>query len=307
MAKGRVRIETNQESPRTYDVGRGEEITVKTRHERPKVTGGGGGGSGGVNLGCGEAIVALIIAIALIIYAIRGCVYAVETYVVKGINPNYVTSFEKAKEEAEKVKKEEERKKVQKAEEDAIREANKPENINRRIREEIEKKLVLQKGYLFYAYDCYILDNYIWGCGNLVYHKGKQDEESHRAIVYSEDGGKNYKILAQFEEKISHSHSSKIIFLEEKEGFLATSWSGLLYRTKDGGKNWDIILSSRWGIYKIIAKDKQHIIVEIWNPGCSDVIESYDGGKNWLHIINGEIIAKTTDKGLNWEMNKEKE
>ena len=43
--KGRVRIETSQESPQTYDVGRDEEVTVRTKHEKPEVLSGGGGGS----------------------------------------------------------------------------------------------------------------------------------------------------------------------------------------------------------------------------------------------------------------------
>ena len=95
--KGRVRIETNHEPPQTFDVGKNEEITVRTKHEKPEVTGGGGGG--GINLGFGDPLSILIAIIIFLFYLIRGCNYVVETYIIKSVNPDYVTSFEKANQE----------------------------------------------------------------------------------------------------------------------------------------------------------------------------------------------------------------
>ena len=81
-------------------------VIVKTTSGVPKViieTGTSGNG-------CFGAIIGIIFAIMLLFCAVRGCDYVVETYIIKGINPNYETSFEVATKRAEKEKIEEAKK-----------------------------------------------------------------------------------------------------------------------------------------------------------------------------------------------------
>ena len=298
-SKGRVKIETSQESPRSYDVGRGEEITVKTRHEKPEVTGGGGGGGGSGDFGCSEAIFALIIVGGLLFYAIKGCIYAVETYVIKRIDPNYVTTFERAE-------KEEKQKETQKKEDEKRREAQKPENI-------MKKKMAEAQGYLFGRginfdpHACHIIDSDIWCCG-IIIDSGNKNRLLY--IVRSENNGETWEILSHLDR--GDDNTSKILFSDKNIGFLSANQGisgSRLYKTEDGGKNWEMILFTKnLGIrtYTIekIAINENRITVGIFNPGCETSIESYDDGKNWSYIENETAYATTTNNGLTWNIKK---
>ncbi len=93
--RGKVRVETGGESPRTYDVGRGEEVSVRTRYEKPEVTGGGGGG----DFSIGGCLFAIIIIIVLIVKMVSCSINAVEVNVIKRIDPDYITYREAAEKE----------------------------------------------------------------------------------------------------------------------------------------------------------------------------------------------------------------
>jgi hypothetical protein len=243
--KGRVRVETNQESPRSYDVSGGEEVTIRTRHEKPDITFGGGGGGGLDFTGClaGFTIVCL-----LIFGVIRGCTYVVETHIIKTINPNYVTSFEKAeKEEKEiKIKKREEEKKKE-------TELAEKEMVHRAI-----QKSPKNRSRDFILVDYCVIDNYVWACGSVsgkvphwpAYSHGTATEH-YPAVMISEDGGINYTILWEKPPIYANIngtrkyYASKIRFLDKNNGFmeLVISISGKIlitmpHKTSDGGISW---------------------------------------------------------------------
>jgi len=78
-------------------------VIIKTTSEVPKVV-----------IETGTGCFGIILAIALLFCAVRGCDYVVETYIIKSINPNYETSFEVAIKQAEKrkIKEKKEAKKI---------------------------------------------------------------------------------------------------------------------------------------------------------------------------------------------------
>lgn len=244
--------------------------------------------------GCAGVIVGPIIVILLIWAAIRGCTYVVETHVIKGINPNYVTSFEKAEKEAKE-------KEAQRREEQARQEMLKPRNIMRRAEAYLHYKEVK-----LYAYDLYRMGDHIWISGNVV-----SNSVSHPAVIFSKDGGKEWKVLSTLDEKDHYSHPSLITFVDKDEGFLSVGYpSSNLYQTRDGGKNWGFILTTKklgrgmvyYPIEKIRAKNSQCIGVDLFNPGCSTSIETSDGGKHWTFLENSRAVAWTNNRGLTWEI-----
>jgi len=305
----RVIIETIFEVPK---------VIIKTTCKVPEVvvetSQAGGGCIGGI--GC------LIIIILLLVGAVRGCFYMTETYVIKEINPNYKTSFEVAEERAEEEKKRE-------AEEEKERKTHEKgkENIESSIRND---------GYDFTASDYSVLDNkYVWSCGSLPVESGDNDitHNSRDAVAFSDDGGKSYRILW---EKPSFCYStqckSKILFFDRNGGFLvitSVNAASAVYLTKDGGKEWDFVLTTErmrtkkgeeyeaYTVKDISTLDGQSVVVELqkhssfssmttrYYPVVNDsrkrLMKSNDGGRVWIYMENNKQLMQTRDGGSTWD------
>jgi hypothetical protein len=331
--RGRVRVETDRESPRTYDVGRNEEVTVRTRHEKPEVTGGGGGGGGsdvGGTLGCLAIFVIFIAIVVLTIgYFVDRAVNLVEHSVIKKISPDYKTRAETTEEEIEKKTKiaDEETEKREKEIEESI------ENIeigleNFRIKQAMKlinkaevENVLSKKGYLFYVgypSGFYVLNDNIWICGDLFYDK---ENCYYSAIAFSDNRGKDYKILRIFKEpgRIEYPEKSiSTLFLPVMgSGYLSiygTDGFSVVYKARDRGYsyNWEMILSTRAAnvtnnfkigntkIIRILA-GKISLILSFQKDGLFESIESNDDGDSWSYKRNYKAMAKTYYKGLIWE------
>ena len=158
--RGRVRVETDRESPRTYDVGRNEEVTVRTRHEKPEVTSGGGGGDSDIGgaLGCFAIFIIFIVIVVLTIgYFVNRAVNLMEHSVIKKINPDYKTRIETTEEKEEektKIADKKTEKKEKEIEESIESIETELENFRRRQvagfinKTEIEN-ILYKKGYFF--------------------------------------------------------------------------------------------------------------------------------------------------------------
>ncbi|MFA7419153.1 MAG: YCF48-related protein [Melioribacteraceae bacterium] len=142
-------------------------------------------------------------------------------------------------------------------------------------------------------------------------------KDSINYILKSDDTGKTWDTLwVGLKEAISAS-----TFSDEKNGWMANGKD--LYKTTDGGINWDIINLGQLGsnVYKVFALDNQNI----WGiTGSSSItgkqfFSSTDSGNNWtISTINenasnqilfinksdgflyGYKLLRTSDGGKNW-------
>ncbi len=247
-----------------------------------------------------------------------------QVHVVKRFNPNYKTWVETAKEEKEKQAKnaKEEAKKI--AEE--IDRENKEDLDERKMSLRVDAKkienILKKKGHILrigYSGSFYVLDNFIWVCGNLLCETDTRKNYYCPAMVVSEDGGNNYKLLRVFKEFGRDGNalcSSSILFLEKNTGYLSVyTMDGyfITYKTSDGGYNWSAILSTKntplVGLYvkKIrVVGQNIHLVVSFQKEGSLDLIESNNHGKSWTYKRGNEEVVKTSNGGLTWQSVKKK-
>ena len=94
-----------------------------------------------------------------------------------------------------------------------------------KIKGQMEKSL-RDKGYRFRAdgmglIGCYCeLDNCIWGCGAL---------NNHLAVVFSDDGGQNYRILHEFDRSDTMA-DPVLVFADKEKGFFSHDVFGIWVR-----------------------------------------------------------------------------
>jgi hypothetical protein len=257
-------------------------VIIKTAGQAPKViveTGAEGG-----PLGC---LFGILLMLALCGGIAEYSSNAIEDY-RKTIDPSYVTTKEK--------------KEIEKKRQEALS----PRNIQQNAKAD----LCYKKELNFYPFDLFRMGECIWVCGNVVNKENKVDEESHPAVVYSANGGKEWIILAQLDHRIHKSHPSKIVLLDGENGFLLVGYGSTnLFRTRNGGSNWEKILTSeRFGPaenlriqnIRIHEKDVQRISIGIFCPGSSMSIETWSDGKHWQVINDGKVVAWTENNGVNW-------
>jgi hypothetical protein len=269
-------------------------------------------------------ILGVALFLALVYFALHsifdGAINLVEVNVIKKVNPSYKTKFELK--EVEKIRKtelarreEEVRQREMELEHaEDLKERQISALINTR---KIENNLK-EKGYGFNVVDSYILDNYIWVCGNL-YIRDLEGERNYPAIAISENGGSDYKLLKIFEEFNKFSVHSTIYFPEKNIGYVeiyGAEYKGyptasIIYKTFNAGHNWNMFLDttnlrlSGGYIRRIRAvKQKISLIVSFQREGSLELIESNDGGKTWIYRRDNIDIAKTSDKGETWEVTK---
>ncbi|MDP2741292.1 MAG: sialidase family protein [bacterium] len=247
----------------------------------------------------------------------------VQVNIVKRFSPDYKTWAETAK------GKKEERQKI--AEEETKRIADeiareKEESLRWREMSalvDIKKiEIILKKeGYNFnippYSSGFYVLDNFVWVCGDLWFNDSKGNY-FYPAIAVSEDRGNNFKLSKIFCE-FENSCSSHIFFLEKNVGYLSI-YNGyfITYKTSDGGNTWNEILSTKnanrlygMGISYVkrirITNDNIYLITSLRKEGFPESVESNDNGKLWTYKRENREVAKTSNKGETWEIVKKGE
>lgn len=327
--KGKVRVETTGETPRIYDVRKGEKVTVKTKQEKPEVTGG-GGGNGDVQgaLGClFIVIVAIVIVVLTIGYFINRAVNLVESSVMKKVNPTYKTRVEATEEEIKE--------KTRIADEEAEKQNKEIENSIENIETELEnfkrlqiakfinqrevEDILYRKGFSFrvgYPIGFCVSNTNTWICGDLFYEK---ESCYYPAIAFSDDNGKDFKILRIFKEtgqlKYPEKPISTLLLPVMGRGYLSiygTNGYSVVYKTDDKYPyGWEPILTTananRTNNFKIgytkrirVLGGKVSLISSFQKDGFYESIESNDEGDSWTYKRNYKPMATTHDKGLTW-------
>jgi hypothetical protein len=231
--------------------------------------------------------------------------------VIKTINPNYVTSFEKAAQE-EAAKRAEQQAQWAAGQPQRDREAKETARLlEERARQERTKaqmeRSLQAKGYKFRSdgfglTGCsYELQNCVWGCGAL---------HDHLVIVFSDDSGKDFSVLHEF--NVSPMMLSPILaFVDKQNGFLSYNVLGngsRLYRTADGGTTWKQMLTTgKMGlmvpsVVRIVVNGR-HILVEGDCSGSGWNIESNDDGQSWtswIYVGSTKTHSDSSDGGLTW-------
>jgi hypothetical protein len=259
----------------------------------------------------------------------------VQVNIIKKFSPDYKTWAEIAKEKGE------ERQKITEEETKILKEKQKIE-LGLEIKEDlIEQKMIdfakprkietvlrdkgytFEIGYYIYAgsYMC-VIDNNIWVCGDLIFKDEEKQKYYSPTLIFSDNSGEDYRILKTFEELNSRYASySPLLFLEKEVGYLAIcpkiGLSSSVYKTNDGGLNWNKILTinnvpiNNFSNVKRIRVVNQNIYLIISFEGGEnhnllgldhDFIESNDGGKTWVYQRNYKAVAKTSNIGATWEL-----
>ncbi|APF16880.1 hypothetical protein Calab_0832 [Caldithrix abyssi DSM 13497] len=105
-------------------------------------------------------------------------------------------------------------------------------------------------------------------------------------IYKSVDGGNNW-----INQKIPIDWPVLVIdFLNNKLGWCVTGNSAAFLQTKDGGKNWDILLESMTpcGIFSFLFMDHK----TGWACGCNEIFHTTDGGYRWIREIEVSVYLK---------------
>ena len=99
------------------------------------------------------------------------------------------------------------------------------------------------------------------------------------------NGGKDWNIKSLFEDGSIALHANRLIFADNKVGWLIGYFTILM--TEDGGASWNMVYPTEQLGYK--ALEGQPISISIVN---ADVV--------WLGFSGGAVL-KTTDRGKSWE------
>lgn len=129
---------------------------------------------------------------------------------------------------------------------------------------------------------------------NIIYTSGHPEKGGNMGVTKSEDGGVSFKrIFEGLEGKTVDFHSMTIS--PAKPSILYGSFLGRLYRSKDGGKNWQFALGRGlpehgfcWGAPCLSADSKDAKVVYAGAP--NGLLISHDFGENWIPL-NSELGA----------------
>lgn len=163
--------------------------------------------------------------------------------------------------------------------------------------------------YGSYSVGCVTIDpnneNVIW--------VGSGENNSQRSVSYgdgvykSEDGGKSFKNMGLKNSEhigkiIVHPDNSNIVYVAAQGPLWNDGGDRGLYKTTDGGKNWELILeiSPKTGVTDIVIDPRNPDVIyaasyqrrrHVWtliNGGPESAIyKSEDGGKNWDKLSKG--------------------
>lgn len=250
-----------------------------------------------------------------------GCtINAIETNVIKRFNPDHKTRYEVAEEKEKERQRIAEQEEKRIADEIALENAEdlKERQMSALVSETKVENSLKKKGYIFnvgYCSGFYIVDNNIWACGDLLCDTNTKKNYYCPAIVVSEDDGNDYRLLEIFEElgRIDDAEgSSSILFIGKNSGYLSIySMNGysIIYKTGDGGHTWNAILSTKNTPVPIgnikrtrVVNQNIYLIISFQKSGYFNLIESNDSGKSWIYKRNNKEVAKTSDRGLTWEV-----
>ncbi len=149
---------------------------------------------------------------------------------------------------------------------------------------------------------------------------------SFQGFYKSTDRGNSWNLILN-----SNMRSSDIYFIDQFNGYCKNSWGGSLFKTTDGGINWDTLKVTAGSLFQsynfkmkfldfnngfIISKDG--ILLKTSNAGLSwelPISNTYLNLKR-LYFLNNQVgyaggyidynseIIKTTDGGISWETKK---
>jgi len=157
-------------------------------------------------------------------------------------------------------------------------------------------------GSLFRFQDFCVFGSNVWAAG---YRTGYHD---HGYLIYSKDSGKSWETLLYSEDK----DFIAIRFFDENNGFLVTETE--LWKTSDGGTNWQTILVTRnmpefaiYSIEDVKFQSKENITV-LLKGNVGYAIETQNTGKTWNYVIyhsqycGSKIVkSKSVDQGKSWQ------
>lgn len=199
--------------------------------------GGGGGGGGGDGGGC-AVITGVVLAIVIFYYGIRGARYAVETYIIKTVNPSYVTSFEND----EKTDRERRDRETQKARVEAKAQ---------------EMRILLGKQFANYAMvfiDVLPIDERELFATISPFHmpRPRGAEPSDHIVIRTLDGGSTWQTLLSSSSSLEHlsvkcEQGQRLITVR----LLSSAYykNGILWATsQDEGKTWRYVRETQLGV-----------------------------------------------------------
>lgn len=310
--KGRVRIETSQRPSQTYDVGGNEEITVRTRREEPEVTGGSGGGNN--SGGCLGGIIVILLISTILLFAYAQIFVLVET-IIEEINPNYITTHEKAEEKRlkEKNNAKKEEKKTQINQRNSVEHSwdtsglkphtGESAKLHWWLEDELKGNDLAKKfenlagtickqtnGFNSCIYDYSQKGQNLWVAGNYS-GVGKDGSDKNGFICHSPDSGKNW--VRQWCSKNGESEPIYGIYFSNSNEGWALTLKEIIYTT-DSGTSWNRMLRSEYGPENLFVLSKNNLIVTETLPIY--FYYSENGGLTWSKIkITPEYEQKLGD------------
>lgn len=122
-----------------------------------------------------------------------------------------------------------------------------------------------------------------WLYGTVIDRSSEEESDSYSAILKTEDGGENWRVVFKFDEsKGGFSGDGKIHFLDQNTGLICIR--GRLFKTIDRGESWfclndSLPLSSVSFINENIG---WAVGGYLGGVGSKSVFKTIDGGKTWL-------------------------
>ena len=103
------------------------------------------------------------------------------------------------------------------------------------------------------------------------------------SIAYTEDG----EIWHSYKDLGTTENLGGIFFISKQIGWIVTRSSDKVYKTTDGGNNWELISSLGFNLIKIAFADQQNGFV----TGEGFIAKTTDGGFNWNNVF--ELTGST--------------